>query len=51
MKIRNNASSPIFLAYRVGRSMTEDRRLLKLNIYADFQSINSSTGKEAGNHI
>jgi len=30
--------------------MTEDRSLLKLNIYADFQPFNSFTGKEADNH-
>jgi hypothetical protein len=50
MNIRNNVSSLIFFAYRVGRPMTEDRSLPKSNIYVDFQPFYSSTGKEADNH-
>ena len=49
MTIRNDASSLIFFAYRVGRPMTEDGSLHKSNIYAEFKPFYSSTGKEADN--
>ncbi|SFG05168.1 hypothetical protein SAMN04487988_101218 [Algoriphagus hitonicola] len=49
MNIRNSASSQIFFDNRVGRPMSEDRSLLKVNFQADFWWFNFFTGKEADN--